>query len=67
VILPYFGGAIEYNLNWVGRYHLPGATIVSNSVLPSIAYRINRWLSVGAGFNVMIGYLKEKVAINNLR
>jgi long-chain fatty acid transport protein len=62
----YFGGAIEYNLNWVGRYHLQGATIVGNSILPSIAYRINRWLSVGAGFNVMIGYLKEKVAINNL-
>src|SRR5438128_2536805 len=35
----YFGGALEYNLNWVGRYHLQGATIVGNSVLPSIAYR----------------------------
>jgi long-chain fatty acid transport protein len=62
----YFGGAIEYNLNWVGRYYLQGATIVGNSILPTIAYRINRWLSVGAGFNVMIGYLKEKVAINNV-
>src|SRR5215469_6307372 len=62
----YFGGALEYNLNWVGRYHLQGATLLGNSTLPSIAYRINRWLSVGAGFNVMIGYLKEKVGINNL-
>ena len=62
----YFGGAIEYNLNWVGRYHLQGATILGNSILPSVAYRINKWLSVGAGFNVMIGYLKEKVGINNL-
>ncbi|MBV8773700.1 MAG: outer membrane protein transport protein [Deltaproteobacteria bacterium] len=62
----YFGGALEYNLNWVGRYHLQGATILGNSILPSVAYRINRWLSVGAGFNVMIAYLKEKVAINNL-
>ena len=62
----YFGGALEYNLNWVGRYYLQGATFVGNSVLPTIAYRINKWLSVGAGFNVMIGYLKEKVAINNL-
>ena len=63
----YFGGALEYNLNWVGRYYLQGATFVGNSVLPTIAYRINKWLSVGAGFNVMIGYLKEKVAINNLQ
>jgi long-chain fatty acid transport protein len=35
----YFGSAIEYNLNWVGRYHLQGATILGNSILPSIAYR----------------------------
>ncbi|MBV8773453.1 MAG: outer membrane protein transport protein [Deltaproteobacteria bacterium] len=62
----YFGGPLEYNLNWVGRYHLQGATLLGNSFLPSIAYRINRWLSVGGGFNVMIGYLKEKVAVNNL-
>ena len=24
----YFGGALEYNLNWVGRYFLQGATII---------------------------------------
>lgn len=62
----YFGGALEYNLNWVGRYYLQGATILGNSILPSIAYRLNRWLSVGAGLNVMVGYLKEKVAIRNV-
>jgi long-chain fatty acid transport protein len=62
----YFGAPLEYNLNWVGRYYLQGATLVGNSTLPTIAYRINKWLSVGAGFNVMVGYLKEKVAINNL-
>jgi long-chain fatty acid transport protein len=62
----YFGGALEYNLNWVGRYYLQGATLLGNSVLPSAAYRINKWLSVGAGLNIVIGYLKEKVAINNL-
>jgi long-chain fatty acid transport protein len=63
----YFGGALEYNKNWVGRYYLQGATILGSSILPSIAYRINKWLSVGGGFNIMIGYLKERVAINNLR
>jgi hypothetical protein len=61
----YFGGALEYNKNWVGRYFLQGATILGSSILPSIAYRINRWLSIGAGANVMIGYLKERVAIAN--
>jgi len=66
VDVTYFGGALEYNLNSVGRYYLQGATLLGNSILPSIAYRINKWLSVGAGFNIMIGYTKEKVAINNV-
>jgi len=61
----YFGGALEYNRNWVGRYFLQGATILGSSILPSIAYRANQWLSIGVGANVMIGYLKERVAINN--
>jgi long-chain fatty acid transport protein len=62
----YFGGVLEYNLNWVGRYYLQGATLIGSSILPTAAYRINKWLSVGAGFNVMVGYLKQKVAIKNL-
>jgi long-chain fatty acid transport protein len=62
----YFGGALEYNLNWVGRYFLQGATIIGQSIQPTIAYRVNNWLSVGAGPIFMIGYLREKVAINNL-
>jgi long-chain fatty acid transport protein len=62
----YFGGALEYNTNWVGRYYLQGATILGSSLLPSIAYRVNKWLSVGGGFNIMVGYLKERVGINTL-
>lgn len=62
----YFGGVLEYNLNWVGRYYLQGATLLGSSILPTVAYRINKWLSVGAGFNVMVGYLKQKVGIKNL-
>jgi long-chain fatty acid transport protein len=37
----YFGGALEYNLNWVGRYFLQGATILGMSFIPSVAYRVN--------------------------
>src|SRR5260221_2032732 len=61
----YFGGALEYNKNWVGRYFLQGATILGSSILPTASYRVNKWLSIGAGANVMIGYLKERVAIGN--
>ena len=63
----YFGGALEYNLNWVGRYFLQGATILGVSFIPSVAFRINDWLSVGGGVNVMVGFLREKVGVRNLR
>src|SRR5271170_4702010 len=62
----YFGGAIEYNLNWVGRYFLQGATILGFSYMPAVAYRVNDWLSVGGGLNVMLGFLREKAAVRNL-
>ena len=51
----YFGGALEYNLNWVGRYFLQGATVLGMSFIPAVAYRVNDWLSVGGGVNVMVG------------
>jgi long-chain fatty acid transport protein len=62
----YFGGALEYNLNWVGRFFLQGATILGMSFMPAVAYRVNDWLSVGGGVNVMVGFLREKAAVRNL-
>src|SRR5215471_12982094 len=32
----YFGGALEYNLNWVGRYFLQGGTILGMSFIPAV-------------------------------
>jgi long-chain fatty acid transport protein len=62
----YFGGAVEYNLNWVGRYFLQGATILSVSFIPAVAFRVNDWLSVGGGVNAMVGFLREKAGVRNL-
>jgi long-chain fatty acid transport protein len=62
----YFGGALEYNLNWVGRYFLQGSTLLGQSFMPAASYRINDWLSVGVGINAMLGFLRMKVAVRNL-
>jgi len=62
----YFGGALEYNLNWVGRYFLQGGTILGMSFIPAVAYRVNDWLSVGGGVNVMVGFMRQKTGIRNL-
>jgi long-chain fatty acid transport protein len=61
-----FGAALKYDDNWVGRYYVQQAAVVGLSFLPSIAYRVNDKLSVGASINAMFGYLKSVTAINNI-
>jgi long-chain fatty acid transport protein len=61
-----FGSIIDYDDNWVGRYRVQQATLLGVSFVPSIAYRVNDRLSVGAGVNAMYGIFKQQVAINNV-
>jgi len=61
-----FGSMLDYDDNWVGRYRVQQATILGVSFVPSIAYRVNDKLSLGAGVNAMYGIFEQKVAINNV-
>jgi long-chain fatty acid transport protein len=61
-----FGLAEEYNDNWAGRYYGKEATLLGISLLPSIAYRVDGQLSIGATINAMYGISDTKVAVNNL-
>ncbi|HUY19446.1 MAG TPA: outer membrane protein transport protein [Candidatus Binataceae bacterium] len=62
----YFGAPIEYNLNWIGKYHLQGATMLGMSFQPAIAFRAADWLSIGGGPDVMLGFLRAKAGVNTL-
>jgi long-chain fatty acid transport protein len=59
-----FGLALEYSSEWVGRYYVQEGMLIGVSILPSIAYRVNEQLSLGASLNAMYGKLKQQVAIN---
>jgi long-chain fatty acid transport protein len=61
-----FGLAEKYDSTWVGRYYVQEATLLGLSFLPSIAYKVNDKLSLGASLNIMYGKLEEQVAINNV-
>jgi len=61
-----FGLGLWYDSDWVGRYYAKNAVLMGMSFMPAAAYRVNDNLSVGAGINVMLGYLKNTVAINNV-
>jgi long-chain fatty acid transport protein len=60
------GLALNYDSDWVGRYYVQEATLIGMSFLPSIAWRVNPQLSLGASLNAMYGKLREQVAVNNI-
>jgi long-chain fatty acid transport protein len=62
--LSYFGLMAKYDEDWVGRYYVQESALVGVSLMPSLSYKPNDWLSVGAGLNAMDGYLNAKTAIN---
>jgi len=64
--LSYFGLGLNYGDNWVGLYRVEKAAFITASLAPSLAYRINDWLSVGAMLKIMYAYLKTDTAVNNL-
>jgi long-chain fatty acid transport protein len=61
-----FGSAVKYDSGWAGRYYLQEGTLLGVSILPSIAWRVNDRLSLGASLNVMHGTFETKVAVNNI-
>ncbi|MBW2010821.1 MAG: outer membrane protein transport protein [Deltaproteobacteria bacterium] len=61
----YFGLGVDYGDNWAGRYYATEAELLTFGVNPSVGYRVNEWLSVGAGFDILYAELDQKAAINN--
>lgn len=54
-----FGLSTEYDDGWAGRYHGLKSEIMSINVTPSVAYRVNKNLSIGAGVSAQ--YVEAKL------
>jgi long-chain fatty acid transport protein len=61
----YFGLGVDYGDDWAGRYYTTEAELLTMGVNPAAGYRVNRWLSVGAGISVLHATLDQKAAVNN--
>src|SRR5512144_107021 len=61
-----FGLSARYQNNWSGRYYSLQSELITLGAFPVAAYRINRWLSVGAGAQIIYGKLNAKSSINTL-
>jgi long-chain fatty acid transport protein len=62
----YMGLGVKYEDDWVGRYYVQESALVTMDVVPSISYRINDWLSVGASAVIQYASLKSTAAVNNV-
>jgi len=61
-----YGLAGNYSKQWVGRYYITRAALFTGKMSPSIAYEVNNWLSVAAGFSFAVGRLTFQSKVNNL-
>ncbi len=61
-----FAGNFNYGKTWTGRYYVTREPLITGKVNPSIAYEVNDWLSVGAGFSFSVGRLLFQSKINNV-
>ena len=64
--LSYFGLSQSFDDHWAGRYYIQESTLMGISFMPAASYRVNDWLYLGAGLNIMYGYMEGKNAINNI-
>ena len=60
-----YGLGGDYGKTWVGRYYITSASLITGKINPSLAYDVNDWLSVGAGFSFAVGRLTFQSKINN--
>jgi len=61
-----FGSALKYTGEWVGRYYLKDILLAGVTFMPTASYRVNEYLSIGGGVNVMFAAFKQTAAVNNL-
>jgi long-chain fatty acid transport protein len=61
-----FGLSARYQSGWSGRYYAQQEEILTLGAFPVAAYRINKWLSVGAGAQIIYGKLNSKTGINDV-
>lgn len=61
-----FGLGLDYDSDWEGRYYIDEITLQSVGFQPTIAYKINDQLSIGAGLAIIYTVFEQKMSVNNL-
>lgn len=59
-----FGLGTKYDKNWVGRYHAVETELKTININPSIAFKPNEKISIGAGINLLLADVTLSSAID---
>jgi len=60
----YMGAGLDYGSNWSGRYYAQKVDLATLATNPSAGYRVNPWLSIGGGVNIVYGEMSDRTAVN---
>ncbi len=62
-----FGSGVKYPTDWTGRYVLTNINLTNVFIQPTVAYKVNDFLSFGAGFVYSLGHvtLEKELPIEN--
>lgn len=58
-----YGGALNYNDHWVGRYTVQQMTFYTINLNPAVSYQVNDWLALGGGFSIEYANLYQTLAL----
>ena len=58
------GGGVDYGNNFAGRYSTTRAELGALGLSPSVAYKVNESLSVGAGVSIIYTMYEQQIALN---
>jgi long-chain fatty acid transport protein len=59
------GAALDYDNDWAGRYLNQKVSLLTASLIPAVAFRINDKLSIGGNVNFTYGMLDIDIALAN--
>ena len=61
----YMGAGLDYGDSWAGRYYAEKVKLTTAAINPTVGYRVNPWLSIGAGALFVYGDISAQTAIND--
>jgi len=59
-----FGSSNVWGDNWAGRYLVQEIALKSIFIQPTVSYKVNDWISIGAGLNIVYGQFDLEKAVD---